>query len=173
MKQKNNVESKIVYFLLGGVSILFLGLLFASTISTSVVTSVEFEDRVSFSNSNSNTIIGTINIENKGFLPKRVQLPNYVICDESNQRISSSYVNSQGSNDPFLNTYNEYIEVGPNSQEEAFIQVYYYQFAPEKELVNQTNTFYVYKEDTKSYGVEACLTRKTTDAIKSISVSQQ
>lgn len=173
MKKENNVGSKVVYFFLGGISILFLGLLFASNISTSLVTSVELKDEISFSESNSNTIIGTLHIENKGFLPKRVMLPNYIVCDKNNERVSINYINTQGSNDPFSTTYYEYIEVGSKSQSEVFIQVYYYKLSPDKEVVNETNTFYVYKEEErKDYGYDECITRKTTDAIKSIKVSQ-
>lgn len=174
MKTKQK-KPQLVYFLLGGVIIIFLGLLFFSTMDSSITTEIEFKDSINISNVEGNYIVGTLNIENTGFLPQRVILPNYLACTQDKQRIDLNYLNSNYQND-ITGMSKQYIDVSGKSSEKIHLTTYYHMFEPKRENQTQSENIeivYVFKSDNNQrYNYQECLNKEFSDAITSITLEQ-
>lgn len=81
-KQKNQLNTKFPLIIIGILSIIFLSLLFLSSNKISVKEQINIFDNVQINSLNDdNFYFGNINIENNGFLSKRVNLQKFVLCD--------------------------------------------------------------------------------------------
>lgn len=181
--KKLKIENKnIVLIIIAILVVIFFGLIFISTNQSSTNINYILNDNIEFNLSNNQLNLGLVNIENKGFIPKRVKLKNYVLCQISDNYGTLSYnveylgkkVNSY---DIFNGFSSKIIDLSSNEKVELDIivrnDIYLFKdkFRNIPNLNNITLSYYLFEISQDQYYWDFCTNIRKEDAKKIINVN--
>ena len=181
---KNSTPLIIVIIL----SVIFFALVLLSYGDTNVDINYDFKDSITltdYPDYNDKISIGEIKIQNNGFMPKKIRLKNYVLCQISDyfgdQTYNLEYSGSQREYDInmiFDGRYRNYIEISGNDEITLDIKPNIYSYSlknsvDEYDLSNRTLPFYIFEisEEDSRYYYNYCDNQNIEDAFKVIYVT--
>lgn len=170
MTNKIKKNKPIIHiFLLIFMSFIFFSLIFLSSSTNNINSTINFEKSIQIDylpdyNSN-NIVLGTLELKNTGLLPSKIKLDNYVLCQISSnygsQTYELNYIGDKTSRDfdIFSNYNNNYIEI--SSKDSVKLNIVYKYIYRLNSYVKRHNLngselkFYLFKvqndDDTYNY----------------------
>lgn len=184
MKEKKELKienTKGVLIIIAILVIIFFALIFISTNESSTKINYILNDNIEFNSVNNQVKLGLVNIENTGFIPKRVKLKNYVLCQISDNYGTQSYNveylgEKSNSYDIFNGFSSKIIDLSSNEKVELDIIVRsdIYLFKDNlnniPNLNNITLPYYLFEINEDQYYWDFCTTARKEDAKKIINV---
>jgi len=128
-------ETRLLHlYLLGGLIIIFFGILFLATVFKDVSTTYEFVESIDVLDQNS-LKLGTVEIENHGFMSARVDLKVLVACSFDRRNVNAKVVYSSVDVNRKVSVegnYNfiEYLDMKANSKEIVQLSIPFYEMNP-------------------------------------------
>lgn len=167
----SNLNSKIVMSILGILIGLFFAVLLLSTLDIWKKEQIEFENSISFNPDTNEYIIGTITLENTGYLSQRFNLPKYTICRDDNQRSTVEYNNGEYSRGLFQDS-SSYVDVPAQSQKQIKLTTSFYYNPSRDKPSDIPKALYLFLE-TPDEPYSGCINKDLEQADRVITITNE